>query len=149
MNSETSGRVVTHENVFVSDLDGTLITRNERLSEYSLAVLNGLVERGLPFTYATARSLFSAERAVCGLKHTLPVIVYNGALIIEPATGRVLHSLAFTETEKSPWSANWNVSAFLPSCMPGRTERIKFSGGRAGNLPVRPVICPAGIPIPG
>ena len=85
---------------FVSDLDGTLITRNERLSEYSLAVLNGLIEKGLSFTYATARSLFSAERAVCGLKHTLPVIVYNGALIIEPATGRVLHSLAFTETEK-------------------------------------------------
>ena len=86
--------------VYISDLDGTLITRNERLSDYSLAVLNGLIDRGLSFTYATARSLFSAERAVCGLKHTLPVIVYDGALIIQPATGEVLHMLSFSGEEK-------------------------------------------------
>lgn len=87
--------------VFVSDLDGTLITRNERLSDYSLSVLNGLIERGLPFTYATARSLSSAERSVGGLRHTLPVIVYNGALIIRPATGEVLHFLSFSGAEKA------------------------------------------------
>ena len=86
--------------VYISDLHGTLITRNERLSDYSLAVLNGLIDRGLSFTYATARSLFSAERAVCGLKHTLPVIVYDGALIIQPATGEVLHMLSFSGEEK-------------------------------------------------
>lgn len=85
---------------YVSDLDGTLITRNERLSDYSLAVLNGLVERGLPFTYATARSLYTAEAAVRGLKHSLPVIVYDGALIIEPASGKVLYFLAFSAEEQ-------------------------------------------------
>lgn len=52
--------------LYVSDLDGTLITRNERISEYSLGILNALIGRGLLFTYATARSLDSAERAVAG-----------------------------------------------------------------------------------
>ena len=43
--------------LYVSDLDGTLITRNERISEYNLGILNALIGRGLLFTYATARSL--------------------------------------------------------------------------------------------
>ena len=72
--------------LYVSDLDGTLITRGERIPEYSLGVLNELIRQGLSFTYATARSLASAESAVRGLRHTLPVIVYNGALIIEAAS---------------------------------------------------------------
>lgn len=42
--------------LYVSDLDGTLITRRERISEYSLKLLGSLVSEGLLFTYATARS---------------------------------------------------------------------------------------------
>lgn len=86
--------------LYVSDLDGTLITYRERISDYSLAVINGLLEKGLLFTYATARALSSAERAVRGLKSTLPVIVYNGALIIDPVTREVLYSSTFPEQTK-------------------------------------------------
>lgn len=121
--------------VFVSDLDGTLITRNERLSDYSLSVLNGLIERGLPFTYATARSLSSAERSVGGLRHTLPVIVYNGALIIRPATGEVLHFLSFSGAEKARLVEKLASFGVSPSCTRAKTGRIKFSGGRAANRP--------------
>lgn len=81
--------------LYVSDLDGTLITHRERISEYSLAVINGLMKKGLMFTYATARSLASAENAVTGLSHSLPVIVYNGALIVAPLTREALYSLTF------------------------------------------------------
>lgn len=86
--------------LYVSDLDGTLITHNERISDYTLNVINGLTEKGLLFTYATARSLASAESAVKGLKHAAPVIVYNGALIVDSVTGGVMHSLTINNDTK-------------------------------------------------
>lgn len=53
----------------------------------------------MQFTYATARSLVSASVVAQGLSTTIPVIAYNGVLIINPATGEVLSSLSFTEEE--------------------------------------------------
>lgn len=48
--------------LYVSDLDGTLLRSNERTSEYTNDVINGLVEKGMIFSYATARSLVTAKR---------------------------------------------------------------------------------------
>lgn len=53
----------------------------------------------MQFTYATARSLVSASVVAKGLATTIPVISYNGALIINPDTGEVLSALSFTEEE--------------------------------------------------
>ena len=86
--------------LYVSDLDGTLITRNERISEYSLGILNALIGRGLLFTYATARSLDSADRAVAWLKHSLPVVIYNGALILDPVSREPSYSVSFGKNAK-------------------------------------------------
>ena len=36
--------------LYVTDLDGTLLTKEERISEYSLEKINALVDRGLLFT---------------------------------------------------------------------------------------------------
>ena len=73
--------------LYVSDLDGTLLDRNSRISDCSLQVINGLVEQGMLFTYATARSLVSARVATQGLSTKVPVIAYNGAFIFDAATG--------------------------------------------------------------
>ena len=42
--------------LYVTDLDGTFLTKEERISSYSLEKVNALVDRGMLFTYATARS---------------------------------------------------------------------------------------------
>ena len=47
--------------LYVSDLDGTLLRPDGRVSAYSLGVLNRLIEAGVLFTYATARSLSSGQ----------------------------------------------------------------------------------------
>ena len=82
--------------LFLSDLDGTLLTAQETVSAYSLGLLNKLIdERGLQFTYATARSRNSAAKACWGLRQNLPVILYNGAVIMQPADGKVLYNNHF------------------------------------------------------
>jgi len=73
--------------LYVSDLDGTLLNSHSRISRYSLQVINDLVEQGMLFTYATARSLVSARVATYGLSTEVPVIAYNGAFIFDAATG--------------------------------------------------------------
>ncbi len=83
--------------LFVSDLDGTLLTAEERLSAYSLQHLNDMIDNGgLCFTYATARSLNSAAKAVWGLRQNLPVILYNGAVIMKPWNGEMLYNCHFS-----------------------------------------------------
>ena len=82
MDKQREGKVL-----YVTDLDGTLLNRHDRISPFSIRVINGLVEKGMLFTYATARSLVSASRVAEGLTTKVPVIAYNGAFIFQPSTG--------------------------------------------------------------
>ena len=56
--------------LYVSDLDGTLLNTKDKISDYSVETINALVERGMLFTYATARSLVSASAVARGLSTT-------------------------------------------------------------------------------
>ncbi len=78
------------KSLLISDLDGTLLTSKECISGYSLERLNEWIDKGLLFTYATARSFNSAAKACWGLRQIYPVILYNGAVIIEAKSGRML-----------------------------------------------------------
>ena len=83
--------------LYVTDLDGTLLNRQDRISPFSIQVINELVEKGMLFTYATARSLVSASRVTQGLSTNIPVIAYNGAFILQPSTGEILSQEKFTK----------------------------------------------------
>lgn len=118
--------------LYVTDLDGTLLNSNDRISQYSIQTINGLVAKGMQFTYATARSLVSASVVAKGLSTTIPVIAYNGAMIIHPDTGEVIASLSFTEEEAGYVSAilkknggNPLVYAYVDG-----VERVSYVKGR-------------------
>ncbi len=85
--------------LYVTDLDGTLLNRSSRISPNSIKIINGLVERGMLFTYATARSLVSASVVTEGLSANIPVIAYNGAFIMQPSTGEILSREGFDGEE--------------------------------------------------
>lgn len=85
--------------LYVTDLDGTLLNTCNRIDSESLRIINDLVDQGLLFTYATARSLTSAGVVAQGLTTKIPVIAYNGAFIIDPSTGKLLTSSFFTKEE--------------------------------------------------
>lgn len=85
--------------LYVSDLDGTLLNRQDRINEESIRMINDLIEKGMIFTYATARSLSSASVVTQGLSTDIPVIVYNGAFILHPSTKEVLSRESFCKKE--------------------------------------------------
>ncbi|MBR6254010.1 MAG: HAD family hydrolase [Clostridiales bacterium] len=87
--------------LYVSDLDGTLMRNDETLSENTVRIINGLVERGLDFTYATARSVESARPIAGGLKLKLPVVTRNGAVLADNSTGAHIKKAVFSEEEVS------------------------------------------------
>ena len=86
--------------LYVTDLDGTLLNREDSISPFSIQTINDLVEKGMLFTYATARSLVSASKVAAGLSTRIPVIAYNGAFIIQPSTGEILSKEDFTGEER-------------------------------------------------
>ena len=87
--------------LYVTDLDGTLLNSNSCISPYSLEVINTLVNQGMQFTYATARSLSSASLVTKGLSAKIPVIAYNGTIIFDAFNGAILAFNSFTAEEIS------------------------------------------------
>lgn len=81
--------------LYVSDLDGTLLRSDATLSTYTAETVNALVKRGMLFSYATARSNYTAGSITVALEKSLPVIVYNGTFILENGTGCILLSNSF------------------------------------------------------
>ncbi|MBE1612889.1 HAD family hydrolase [Actinopolymorpha pittospori] len=79
--------------LYVTDLDGTLLTSAGTLSPFTAHTVNRLIEdQALPLTYATARSYSTAVRILAQCRFRLPVIVYNGAFTVEATTGKVIDS---------------------------------------------------------
>lgn len=87
--------------LYVSDLDGTLLRSNEKTSEYTNHVINSLTEKGMLFSYATARSLITAKKATRGINAKIPLIVYNGAFVIDNLTEDILIANYFDDSVDS------------------------------------------------
>lgn len=85
--------------LYVTDLDGTLLNSSDFINPDSIEVINSLVEKGMLFTYATARSLVSASVVAAGLSARIPIIAYNGAFILNPATGEIIASEGFQKED--------------------------------------------------
>ncbi len=71
-------------NLYISDLDGTLLNSGQELSARTIEKLNNLIACGLHFTFATARSIDSSQYIMDKLALNLPVIVHNGVFIYDP-----------------------------------------------------------------
>ncbi len=65
--------------LFVSDLDGTLMGRDSRISQRSQQMLNEAIASGKLFTIATARTPATVSKIVKDVDMQLPAIVMTGA----------------------------------------------------------------------
>lgn len=95
--SDCPNRMEKKKTLYVSDLDGTLLRSDETTSEYTNKTINKLVEEGMIFSYATARSYVTARKVTKGLNANIPLIVYNGAMVVDNRDGSILWKNFFGE----------------------------------------------------
>ncbi|MCD7796916.1 MAG: HAD family hydrolase [Clostridiales bacterium] len=81
--------------LYVSDLDGTLLNRSQRTSDFTNKTINALVSSSMIFSYATARSYYTSKKVTAGLSEELPIVMYNGTFILDGKTGDFLASNIF------------------------------------------------------
>ncbi|MDE6780431.1 MAG: Cof-type HAD-IIB family hydrolase [Ruminococcus sp.] len=70
--------------LYISDLDGTLLNNSAGLSEFTIKTVNALIEKGMYFTFATARSVYSAKPLTSALNISVPYVLMNGVSIYNP-----------------------------------------------------------------
>lgn len=66
--------------LYVTDLDGTLLNSNKEVSKTSRELLNNLIDEGLEFTVATARTPATVSDILKEIDIRLPVILMNGVV---------------------------------------------------------------------
>lgn len=139
--------------LYVSDLDGTLLTSDMKISENSLNIINALIDKGMIFTYATARSISSASIVAKGLSTKHPIIAYNGAFIVEPESRKILAKETFDKAQielirkvLEEYHISPLVYAFVEekervSWIPGKENEGKrhYINSRNGDKRLRPV----------
>ncbi len=69
--------------LFITDLDGTLLGDGAKLSDFTRETINRLIDGGMAFTLATARSYGSAGEVTKGLKTSAPAVLMNGVFLYE------------------------------------------------------------------
>ena len=114
---------------YVSDLDGTLLKNDSYLSDFSKARLQRLIEDGLYFSIASARSVVSMHPLMGGLKLNLPVIEFNGAFISDFETGRheIVNAIdPSIATEIFALLRQWSRSLFV-STFDGKADRVYYN----------------------
>ena len=82
--------------VFMVDLDGTLIGRDEKISP-AVARAVGLISKRMPVCIATGREPGDVIRFARELGLTAPQVCDNGALMLDPTTGKEVWSAPLGE----------------------------------------------------
>lgn len=72
---------MTHNTLYVSDLDGTLLDSESRISAASADILNRAIDCGAMFTVATARTPGTLGFLLRDLHMTIPAIVMTGVTL--------------------------------------------------------------------
>jgi HAD superfamily hydrolase (TIGR01484 family) len=73
------------------DLDGTLVDEDGHIKHSDLEIITEVHRRGAKITLATGRTYKSARPFISQLEIEIPIILCNGALILDPMQRAVLY----------------------------------------------------------
>ncbi len=82
--------------IYISDLDGTLLNDKALLSSYTINTIKQLNNKGIKFTIATARSLYSAIGFIEQLDLQYPCVLRNGTVIYDPIKKKIIKEYTLT-----------------------------------------------------
>ena len=78
------------ERLYISDLDGTLLTPEKTISPRTREAVNRAIAAGEGFSVATARSASTVVEILQGIQLNLPVVLMNGVFLYDIAADRYL-----------------------------------------------------------
>lgn len=84
--------------LYISDLDGTLLNSEKKISRRTGIIINELIDSGLNFTIATARPPDLISDIISPINLKLPAIFHNGVFVFDIIKKKYLTSYMF-ETE--------------------------------------------------
>jgi len=86
----------------VSDVDGTLLTKDKTLTESAMAAVRRLHEAGIAFTITSSRPAIGMRFLIQPLQIKLPVGAFNGGCIIDPDLNPIeLHTIPAPAVQRS------------------------------------------------
>lgn len=88
--------------LYITDLDGTFLNNDGVVSEESRRTVNHLIEKGMLFSVATARSPMTVGELLRGIHFPVPVVLMNGVFLYDLEKDRAvayheIPSQAFTK----------------------------------------------------
>ena len=89
---------MVNKTLWISDLDGTLLNKEKKVSDYTKKILNEKIAEGLCFSIATARTPATVVDMLKGVEISVPVVVMNGAAVYNMATSTYEH-VNYLETD--------------------------------------------------
>ncbi len=75
---------------FLTDLDGTLLRKDQTVSKFSEEIIHRALENGHIISYATARSFTSSKDVTKNISWPYPVVLYNGALVYDHVSKTII-----------------------------------------------------------
>jgi Cof subfamily protein (haloacid dehalogenase superfamily) len=86
----------------VSDVDGTLLTRDKTLTDGARGAVRRLHEAGIGFTITSSRPIIGMRFLIEPLAITLPVGAFNGSCIVDPHLNPIeLHLIPASTAQRS------------------------------------------------
>ena len=122
---------MTNKTLYVTDLDGTLMRGDKSVSERSISIINKLIEEGMNFTVASARSVSSLQHIVKPLDISIPLVVRNGTALAAPGTLEIMEKAVFTKEEVSSIReilTDLPVYGFTSIWHGGEMEKVFYGG---------------------
>ena len=86
-----------NQTLYISDLDGTLLNRNSIVSPHSIEKINRLLQKGMLFTIATARTPATVVPLLEQLQIDIPAVLMNGAVLYDIRRKLYIRTNGFTD----------------------------------------------------
>ena len=102
--------------LFISDLDGTLFNSKAEINTETSDIINSLIEKGMNFAFATARSVYSAIPMTEKININSPCILMNGVSVYDIQSEKYIKNqfiLPECSVQISDVFSKHNIKAFL------------------------------------
>ena len=113
--------------LFISDLDGTLLNSNAQITPLTAKIINGLIDDGLIFTYATARGFESASKIIGKINFKYPAVYNNGVFVQNSKTGDYINKHIFDKDKITEVIKTCEINNFCMVVFAFIDGRTRFS----------------------